>query len=39
MLAQIVGFVRVEDLREREGGDISQSVLMILVVAAREDIA
>ena len=35
MLAQIVGFAGVEDLREREGGDVSQGVAMLLIVAAR----
>ena len=36
MLAESVGLVGVEDLPERVGGDVSQGVAMILVVAARE---
>ena len=39
MLAESVGLVGVEDLPERVGGDVSQGVAMLLIVAAREYIA
>ena len=39
MLAESVGLARVEDLRESVDGDVAQGMAMILIVAAREDIA
>jgi type IV secretory pathway VirB2 component (pilin) len=39
VLAESVGLVGVEDLRESVDGDVAQGMAMILIVAAREDIA